>query len=478
MRLRTALASALAFLPALASPQSLADQYRAVAGRVLGRALVDEGAWHKLDHLTTRIGNRLSGSESLDRAVHWAADGMREDGLENVRLQPVKVPRWLRGRESARVVSPTQRELHVLGLGLSVGTPEAGITAPAVVATSFDALAALGREKVAGKIVVFVPEWEGYGKTVRYRGGGASAAAKLGAVAVLVRSVTPRSLATPHTGVVVYDEGAPKIPAMSITVEDALWLRRMVEAGERVTVSLSMQARLEGEADSANVIGELRGREKSDEVVVMGGHIDSWDVGQGAHDDGCSCTASWQALAILKELGLRPRRTLRVVLWTSEENSGNGGKAYRAGLGSDVSNHVAAIEMDGGCERPVGFGFTLLSPGALPDRALHAPGDHASEPADPKTARALATLREIGSLLAAIDASRVEWGGGGSDIGPLMHDGVPGLSLDTVAEHYFDWHHTDADTLDKVQPADLQRAVGMLALLGYVLADMPERLVP
>jgi hypothetical protein len=477
MRLRTALLCSFGLMPALvvAEPPGLADHYRAVAARVLGRALVDEGAWRKLDHLTTRIGNRLSGSESLDRAVHWAADGMRDDGLENVRLQPVKVPRWVRGKEWARVVSPTPRELHVLGLGLSVGTPEGGITAPVVVATSFDALTALGHDKVAGKIVALVPEWEGYGKTVRYRGGGASAAARLGAVAVLVRSVTPRSLATPHTGVVVYEEGAPKIPALSITVEDALWLRRIAEAGETVTLALSMEARLEGEADSANVIGELRGSEKPDEVVVMGGHIDSWDVGQGAHDDGCSCMAAWQALTILKELGLRPRRTLRVVLWTSEENSGNGGKVYRAGLGSDVSSHVAAIEMDGGCERPVGFGFTLLRPGATPD---HAPGAHASEPADPRAAHALASLREIGSLLAAIDASRVESGGGGSDVGPLMRDGVPGLSLDTVVEHYFDWHHTDADTLDKVQPADLQRAVGMLALMGYVLADMPERLVP
>ncbi len=467
----------LAFMPAVAvaAPRDLAGHDRDVAGRILGSALVDEGAWRKLEHLTTRIGNRLSGSPGLEHAVRWAEDGMRADGLENVRLQPVKVPRWVRGREWARVVSKTPRELRVLGLGLSVGTPEGGITAPVVVATSFAALSALGRERVEGKIVAFVPEWEGYGKTVRYRGGGASAAARLGAVAVLVRSATPRSLATPHTGVVLYEEGVPRIPALSITVEDALWLRRMAAAGETVTVSLSMQARHEGEADSANVLGEIRGREKPDEVVVMGGHIDSWDVGQGAHDDGCGCVAAWQALTILKQLGLRPRRTLRVVLWTSEENSGNGGTAYRASLGSDVSSHVAAIEMDGGCERPVGFGFTLLGPGSAPGHASEA---GSGQPEDPKAARALASLREIASLLEVIDASRVEWGGGGQDIGPLMRDGVPGLSLDTVAEHYMDWHHSDADTLDKVRAADLQRAVGMLALMGYALADMPERLVP
>ncbi len=234
-----------------------------------------------------------------------------------------------------------------------------------------------------------------------------------------------------------------------------------------------MEARLEGEADSANVIAEIRGSENPDEVVVLGGHFDSWDVGQGAHDDGCSCMAAWEALTILKELGLRPRRTLRVVFWTSEENSGNGGKAYREALGSDVSSHVAAIEMDGGCERPVGFGFSVARPGAAPPSRR---GGGPAEPEDPAAQKALATLRRIGSLFGGIDAAAVKWGGGGADISPLTRDGVPGLSLDTVGEHYFDWHHTQADTIDKVDPADLRRAVGLFAVMGYVLADMPERL--
>jgi Zn-dependent M28 family amino/carboxypeptidase len=208
--------------------------------------------------------------------------------------------------------------------------------------------------------------------------------------------------------------------------------------------------------------------------VVMGGHLDSWDVGQGAHDDGCACMAAWRALALLKELGLRPRRTLRVVLWTSEENSGNGGKAYREALGSDVSSHVATIEMDGGCERPVGFGFGLIRPGITPPSWGAA---HPSEPESPTARQALATLRRFGSFFGSIDAATVKWGGGGEDIGPLMRDGVPRLSLDTTGEHYFDWHHTRADTLDKVDATDLRRATGMLAVMGYVLADMPDRLV-
>ena len=400
---------------------------------------------------------------------------MKAEGLEGVRLQAVKVPRWVRGREWARVVSPVERELPMLGLGMSVGTPREGLTAPVVVVRSFEELTALGREKVEGKIVAFAPDWEGYGRTVRFRSSGASAAAKLGAVAVLVRSATGRSLASPHTGALDYEEGAPKIPAASITVEDAEWLRRMAAAGQAVTVSLSMEARLEGDADSANVIAEIRGSEKPDEVVVMGGHFDSWDVGQGAHDDGCSCMAAWEALTILKDLGLRPRRTLRVVLWANEENGLRGGKAYREALGTDVASHVAAIEMDGGCERPVGFGFSVVKPGAAPPSRR---GGGPAEPEDPDAAKALATLRRIGSLFDGLDAASVKWGGGGADISPLTRDGVPGMSLDTVGEHYFDWHHTQADTIDKVSPADLRRATGMLAVMGYVLADMPGRLMP
>ena len=455
--------------------QDLAASYRETSRQILARALADEGAWNKLEHLTTRIGHRLSGSAGLEQAIAWAHAGMQAEGLDGVRLQPVKVPRWVRGRESLRVVSPVPRELQVLGLGMSVGTPPQGITAPVVVVRDEDELSALGRERVAGKIVAFTPDWEGYGRTVRFRSAGASLAARLGAVAALVRSATGRSIGSPHTGSLSYAEGVPRIPAAAITVEDALWLRRMAAAGETVTVSLHMEARLEGEADSANVIAELRGRETPDEVVVMGGHYDSWDVGQGAHDDGCATMAAWQALTILKELGLRPRRTLRLVLWTNEENGLGGGRAYHAALGGDFASHVAAIEMDGGCERPVGFGFSLLKPGeARPRRGE----PQASQPTDPRAVAALATLRQIGSLFDSIDATAVRWGGGGADIGPLMREGVPGLSLTTRGEHYFDWHHSHGDTLDKVQPDDLRRATGMLAVMGYVLADMPGRLGP
>lgn len=463
----------LAAAPALA--QGVGESHQQASSRILARALGDDGAWAKLEYLTTHIGHRLSGSPGLERAIAWAHEGMQAEGLEGVRLQPVRVPRWVRGRESLRVVSPVERELPMLGLGMSVGTPAQGITAEVVVVRDEAELHKLGREGVAGRIVAFTPDWEGYGRSVRFRGSGASQAAALGAVAALVRSATGRSIASPHTGSLNYAEGVARIPAAAITVEDAEWLRRMAAAGQAVSVTLQMEARLDGEADSANVIAEIRGREAPDEVVVMGGHYDSWDVGQGAHDDGCATMAAWQALTIVKQLGLRPRRTLRVVLWTNEENGLNGGRAYRAALGDAVASHVAAIEMDGGCERPVGFGFSLLKPGEARTRRDE---PRASEPSDPRAIAALAVLRRIATSFASIDATRVSWGGGGADIGPLMAEGVPGLSLQTTGEHYFDWHHSAGDTLDKVVPEDLRRATAMLAVMGFALADMDERLVP
>jgi hypothetical protein len=461
-------------LPARAA-EDLATRYRETSEHVLARAQADEGAWRKLENLTTRIGHRLSGSAGLEKAIAWAEAEMRAEGLEGVRLQPVKVPHWVRGRESLRLVAPVARELPMLGLGLSVGTPPEGISAALVVVRDEKELQALGRDKVAGKIVVYASEWEGYGRTVRFRSTGASEAAKLGAVAALVRSATGRSIASPHTGSLDYAEGVPQIPAAAITVEDAMWLRRMAAAGETLSATLRMDARLEAPADSANVIAEIRGHEKPDEVVLVSGHFDSWDVGQGAHDDGCSCMAAWQALVLLKDMGLRPRRTLRVVLWTNEENGLAGGKAYHDALAGRYASHVAAIEMDGGCERPVGFGVTLRKPGeARPPRGETQP----TEPTDPSGTAALASVRQIGSLFGSIQATAARWGGGGADIGPLMSEGVPGLSLDTTGEHYFDWHHSHGDTLDKVEPADLQRATFMLAVMGYVLADMPGRLAP
>jgi acetylornithine deacetylase/succinyl-diaminopimelate desuccinylase-like protein len=309
-----------------------------------------------------------------------------------------------------------------------------------------------------------------------YRSSGASRAGQLGAVASLVRSVTGHSLRTPHTGALRYDDGAPKIPAAAITVEDSEAIARLVKAGVAVRVRMSMEARMEAPADSANVIGEIVGSEKPEEVVVLGGHIDSWDIGQGAQDDGSGIMASLAAVSLIQQLGLHPRRTIRVVFWTNEENGTAGGNAYRDWLGEKVKNHVAAIEMDGGAEKPLGFG----AGGGEGRRRAAAPGSTAAAGGEGRVVAmpdaALARLEEIGKLLESIDAGKITRGGGGTDIGPITALGVPGLGLRTVDTHYFDWHHTEADTFDKVDPKDFKQCVAAMAVMSFVLADMPERL--
>ena len=444
-----------------AQEESLTDSYREAAGRILGAAMTDVEGWEKLEHLTTEVGHRLSGSPQLEQAIEWASERMEREEL-HVRKLPVKVTHWVRGKESARLVAPIEKSLPILGLGSSVGTSEGGITAPVVAVTSFDELDKLSRADVEGKIVLYAVPWMGYGRTVRYRSVGASRAAALGAVAALVRSATGRSLNTPHTGAMRYNDAHPKIPAAAVTVEDAEWMRCSIENGHEVRVHLEMGARMLPDADSFNLVAEIPGRERPEEVVVMGGHYDSWDVGQGAHDDGAACMAAWHALTIVHRLGLRPRRTLRVVLWTNEENGLAGARAYREWVGDAIEGHVAGIEMDGGAERPIGFGFGLRS--------------GADDGADADYEKGLEMLAQIGTLLEGIDAGVMQRGGGGADIGPLMRDGVPGLALRTVGEHYFDWHHTEADTLDKVDLQDFRKAMAMLGVVGYVLADMPGTL--
>jgi len=435
-----------------ADPKPISGQYAPVAQKLIAAAMSDGQSLNRLQYLCDRIGNRLSGSASLERAIQWGAAEMKKAGLENVQTPPVMVPHWVRGQESALLLSPVEKPLTMIGLGMSVATPPEGITGDVVLAHTFDELKALGREKVAGKIVLLNPEWKGYGGTVMYRGAGPSRAAELGAKAVLVRSMTGVSLQTPHTGALDYIDGLPKIPAAALSTEDAAMLDRLITAGTPVKVRLTMQAHLEPDAPSHNVMGEIRGSEKPDEVVVLGGHIDSWDIGQGANDDGSGIMAAFEAVALIKKLGLQPKRTIRVVFWVNEENGGAGGRAYRKMLGDDVSKHVAAIEMDEGAEKPLGFGLTAANPAAL------------------------ARVQEIGKLLEPIDAGKITPGGGGSDIAPLMMSGVPGLGVVTVGTHYFDWHHTDADSFDKLVLKEFQANVASLAVMSYVLADMPERL--
>jgi carboxypeptidase Q len=454
MRWLILLAAAIASVCFAADDKMDVSKYQNTADKLIDAALADEAGLNRLEYLCYRIGNRLSGSAALEQAISWGSEEMKKAGLANVRTIPVKVPHWVRGRESAEMVEPLQKPLFMLGLGGSVATPPEGITADVVVVSNFDELEKLGKRAVEGRIVLYDAPFVSYDKTVQYRGSGASRAARLGAVAALVRSVTPRSLRDPHTGALHYSPNDPKIPAAAVSVEDALWIHGLTRAGQKVRVHLAMEAHMEPDADSADVIGEIVGREKPEEVVVIGGHIDSWDVGQGAHDDGGGIMAALEAVSMIRKLGLQPRRTIRLVFWTDEENGGRGAVAYRDWAGAQGSKHVAAIEMDGGAEKPVGFDIGVGRSHTIPPEFMR---------------RAVA----IGALLKRIDAAKIVPGEGEADIEPLMALGVPGFGLRTVETHYFDYHHSQADTFDKIAPDDFKRCAAAMAVMGYVLADLP-----
>jgi len=361
------------------------------------------------------------------------------------------VPRWVRGRESAEIVEPAAHEIVMLGLGDSIATPSDGVQAEVLIVRSFEELDARAAS-VRGRIVLFNVPFTSYGETVRYRSQGPSRAARLGAAAMLVRAVGPAGLRTPHTGALQYAGDAPKIPAAAITTEDADRLQRMADRGNRIVVRLKMEAHFEPDVESANVIGELTGRERPDEIVLVSGHLDSWDVGAGASDDGGGCVATWDALRIMKKLNLRPRRTVRVVLWTNEENGGRGGQAYRDQHRAELDRHVMMLESDGGVFRPLGFGFS---------------GNEAARE----------TVRAIATLLTGIGADQITPGGGGADIGPSVQEGrIPAMSLDVDGSKYFLIHHTTADTIDKIDPTEMSRCAAAVAVMAYVIADLPRRL--
>ena len=449
-----------AYGPNTTQATGVADRYRATALAIIAAAQKDRGAFTKLAELTDTIGHRLAGSPELDRAIAWAAAAMKADGME-VHTEKVMVPHWVRGIEEAQVVAPQARTLHLIGLGGSVATPKGGITAPLVVVHDWAELDAK-KEHVKGAIVLFdvamppYTEKDGthYGTVVEYRFGGATEASKRGAVAMLVRSVTATSLGTPHTGALGYADGATKIPAAAVTVEDAELLDRMATRGA-VTVHLRLDDQMLPDVESANVIGELVGKDKPDEIVVIGGHIDSWDVGQGAHDDGAGIVTMMEAVRVLKQLKLQPRRTIRVVLFTNEENGVRGAKAYAEAHQAELARHVLAVESDSGGFWPRGFSTGHKDPEA--------------------GKRVRARIAEITSLLAPIHATHVGAGHGGTDIGPMESAGVPQLGLEVDTSHYFDYHHTEADTLDKVDPRQLADDVAAVAVLAYVVADLPDR---
>ncbi len=428
-----------------------------VDGRIVSAALGQSRAYEKLAYLTDRIGPRLSGSEGLDRAVRWTADEFRRDGLDRVWTEPVLVPHWVRGVETSRIVSPTEHAMATTALGMSVPTPEGGVMGEVVLVSSFEELRALG-DRVRDKIVLYnkpiLPnggERDGYGSAVGLRGSGAIEAAKLGAVATLIRSLGTASFRLPHTGAMRYDDSVTRIPAAAISAEDADLVHRLLAAGEAVRVHLVLGCRTLPDAPSANVLADLLGRERPEEIVLIGAHLDSWDLGTGAIDDGAGVAIVMETMRLLKSLGLTPRRTIRAVLFTNEENGLAGGRAYAGTHANDLPKHVAAIETDSGGASPMGFGVSA--------------GEGAEE-----------IVRSIATSLASIGAGEVTPQGGGADIGPMRSAGVPQLGLRQDTTHYFDYHHTAADTLDKVRPDDLARNVAAMAVMAYRLAEREEPL--
>lgn len=435
-------------------------RWQADIDKIQAAALADDSTYKRLEVLCDDIGHRISGSPALEKAIRWAERTLKADG-HPTRLMPVQIPYWRRGAESLRMVEPMDTPLPMLGLGWSSGTPPKGIRAEVLVAADEAEFEALG-DRVTGRIVLFnnkMPDYHpekgtGYGTAVRFRVGGAKRVAAKGGVASLVRSVTAHSLRTPHTGTQSYKDGASPVPAAAITTEDADRIARLVARGKRVVVELKMAAKLMGDRPSHNVIAELKGREAPHEIVVIGGHIDSWDVGQGAHDDGGGVVMAIQTLRLLRRLGMTPRRTIRVVLFTNEEAGLRGARAYAEAAKGET--HVAAIEADKGAFEPTGFDVEHMQP--------------------QRAAMALMRLHQLKPLFRPLGATTMLPGFPGSDIRPLKEQGPLLIGHRTNLHHYFDVHHTEADTLDKVSPEHMRQNVAAMASLAWILAEAPVRI--
>jgi hypothetical protein len=430
--------------------------YDSLATHIITESLQSNNAMQLLTELCTKIGHRISGSPQATKAVEWSKRVMESYAFDNVRTEPVTVPRWFRGnveRATLRVKGQAAIKLNITTLGGSVGTPKQGVSGMVVEILSWDQLKSYG-DSAKGKIVFYNRPmersrrnvFEAYGRAVDQRGRGAVEAAKYGAVGVIVRSMTTRLDDFPHTGGMGYAEGGQKIPAVAVSTNDAEKLSSLLKkhgsANTRVTLELSAQ--MMPDVESANVVGELRGTEFPDEVIVIGGHLDSWDIGQGAHDDGAGVVQAIEAIRILKALGLKPKRTIRAVSFMNEENGGRGGQAF-ADKDRGTEKTIAAIESDAGGFMPRGFGIA--------------------------DSNAFRKLKVFEPLFAQIGADRITFGGGGSDITPLARKGASLIGLTVDTQRYFESHHTNNDVLDRVNERELALGAACMAILSYVIAQ-------
>ena len=443
--------------PVVFAAQTLTD-----LKRIRDFALTSDYAYRQVAHLSNNIGPRLSGSVQAAKAVEYVAGELKALGCE-VQLEKCMVPHWVRGEENAALVQypgqaeNTTQKILLCALGQSVATPAAGLTAEVITVKNFDELKSLSREKVEGKIVLFTYSFdkemaaagragEAYSEAVAYRSDGPIAAARLGAVACLIRSVGGAEYRLPHTGQTKYADGVPKIPAAAVTSEDADLIASLVKEGP-VKMHLTLTPQTLPDAESASVVGDLKGSEHPEQVVIVSGHLDSWDLGTGAIDDAAGVAVSMETVNLVQKLHLRPKRTIRVIAWMNEENGSAGSKAYAAAHGKDLGNHFAAIETDNGAGHPTGLNVK----GSSVIKAMLAP--------------VAAVLQESG----AGGLNLVE--NCGADIQPLEKAGVPAFSPIQDSRFYFNYHHSAADTLDKVVPKELAENSAVVAVAAYALAN-------
>ena len=430
-------------------------------------ALTSDYAYKQVAHLADNIGPRLTGSAQAAKAVEYVASELKAIGCD-VQLEQVMVPHWVRGEETAALVQfpgmaeNTTHKIVVTALGDGVATPPDGIIAEVIAVKDFDELKALPRDKVSGKIVLFNYPFdkamaaegragEAYGEAVVYRADGPSAAARLGAVACLIRSVGGADYRLPHTGQTDYKSDAPKIPAGAITAEDANLVVDLVKQGP-VKMKLVLTPRTLPDVESANVIGDIKGSEHPEQVVIVSGHLDSWDLGTGAIDDGAGVAVSMEAANLINKLQLKPRRTIRVIAWMNEENGLRGSKQYAKDHEKEWANHFAAIETDGGAGHPIGINIR----GKPEVKAM--------------LKAAAAVLQGSGAgMLNLVEHC-------GADIEPMEKAGVPTFAPIQDNRFYFNYHHTAADTLDKIEPKELAENSAVVAVLAYALANSEQPL--
>ena len=445
----------LLFLICLSNSLIGQQSHSEIAVQIKNNGLEELYAFEMLKDLTGNVGNRLSGSKNFDKAVEWGKRALEKAGADSVWLEPVMITHWVRGNEQAilSLVDKRKIELSICALGGSIGTAKNGISAEVIEVKSFEEVKQLG-SKAKGKIIFYNrpfdrTNWspfQAYGGAVNQRTSGAIEAAKVGAIAVLVRSITPAMDDEPHTGAMRYADSIPQIPAAAISTVDAEMLSKELNKHNVSSVHILLSCKTYPDVASFNVIGEIRGSEKPEEIVLVGGHLDSWDKGTGAHDDGSGVVQSVEVIRLIKNLNIHPKRTIRAVLFANEENGLKGGRAYAARESNKKEKHIAAIESDAGGTSPRGFGVSSDS-------------------------LKFEKIKSYSSLLEIVGAEKINKGGGGSDISTLESLGTTMIGLNPDPQRYFDYHHSNNDTIDKVHPRELELGAIAMAILAWAISQ-------